>query len=55
MVHSMSFLSKPTLKFEAKFKFWEPDPHDKWDAMLQGETSIDDRVVYNIPYMHVDD
>ena len=37
------------------FRFGAPSQHRKWDAVLQGDTSIASGVLHNLPYMYQDD
>ena len=36
-------------------RFGAPSQHRKWDAVLQGDTSIASGVFHNLPYMYQDD
>ena len=55
MVHTVSFLPKITLKFRQNISFGAPSLHRKWDAVLQGETTIAAEVFHNLPPMYKDD
>ena len=54
MVHSMSFLPITNITFHANVRCWAPSQQSKWAAVLQGEVSIVDEVLHNLPEMYKD-
>jgi len=52
VVQIILFLLNLTLKLHKKCQIWVHSQNGKWDAMLQGEISIADEVVHNLPLMY---
>ena len=52
VVQIVLFLSNLTLKLYMKYHIWVHSQNGKWGAMLQGEISIADEVVHNLPLMY---
>ena len=55
MDHTRLFLPRLTPKFHTNPGFQVPSQHGKWDAVLQGETSIAAGLPHNLTWMHMED